>query len=298
MIEIVIPFRSRSIGVMDVRRVLPFPKRRSVGPFVFVDDFGPVEIVRDRSLDVLPHPHIGLATVTYLLSGKMTHRDSLGTRQIIEPNEVNWMSAGRGIVHSERVSDAPVKAGEKLVGLQTWVALPENAEESAPTFAHHKSDDLPVVEADGAQVKIILGEAFGKKSRVETLSNPLYVECRMADKKRVQIPAQIEERSVYILSGALLIDGKRFEAGTMVVFLENVEVWVEALGATVCMIIGGDRLEKPRYMWWNFVSTSRERIERAKEDWRAQNFGAIPGDAEEFVPLPDDNNPKPVPQPL
>ena len=298
MIEIVIPFRSRSIGSMDVRRVLPFGKRRSVGPFVFVDDFGPVEIVNDGSLDVLPHPHIGLATVTYLLSGKMTHRDSLGTHQVIKPNEVNWMSAGRGIVHSERVSDAPVKVGEKLVGLQTWVALPENAEESAPTFAHHISDDLPVVEADGSRVKIILGEAFGKKSGVETLSNPLYVECRLADKKRLQIPSQIEERSVYILSGALLIDGKRFEAGTMIVFLENAEVWVEAEGAAVFMIIGGDRLEKPRHMWWNFVSTSRERIEQAKEDWRAQNFGAIPGDAQEFVPLPDERNPKPAPQPL
>lgn len=283
---------------MDVRRVLPFAKRRSVGPFVFVDDFGPVELVRDGSLDVLPHPHIGLATVTYLTSGKMTHRDSLGTHQVIEPNEVNWMSAGRGIVHSERASDAPIKAGEKLAGLQTWVALPENAEESAPTFAHYKSEDLPIVEADGSRAKIILGEAFGKKSTVETLSNPVYVECRLADKKRLQVPSQIEERSVYILNGALLIDGKRFEAGTMVVFLENPEVWVEAEGAAVFMIVGGDRLEKPRHMWWNFVSTSRERIEQAKEDWRTQNFGTIPGDAEEFVPLPDDNNRKPVPQPL
>lgn len=283
---------------MDVRRILPFAKRRSVGPFVFVDDFGPVEIVHNRSLDVLPHPHIGLSTVTYLFSGSMTHRDSLGTKQIIRPGEVNLMTAGSGIVHSERVSDAPFESGEKLVGMQTWIALPEDMEESEPDFAHYKSNDLPVIKDTGINVKIILGEAFGKSSNVKTLLNPLYVECRLEDGKSLQIPDNVEERSVYILSGSLLIEGKQFDAGTMIVFLENAKVSVQADGETNFMIIGGDRLEKPRHMWWNFVSTSQDLIEQARQDWQRQKFKKIPDDAEEFVPLPKNNFPKPKPQPL
>ena len=170
MIEIVIPYRTRSIGSMEVKRILPFSKRRAVGPFVFVDEMGPVEIVQNQSLDVLSHPHIGLATVTYLFSGKMTHRDNLGTVQIIEPGEVNWMSAGKGIVHSERASDAGNEPGDKLLGLQTWVALPENLEESPPTFAHHSSPELPLVEGEGTNLKVILGEIFGRRSPVEAVS--------------------------------------------------------------------------------------------------------------------------------
>jgi hypothetical protein len=299
MIEIVIPFRNRSIGSMSVRRVLPFPKRRAVGPFVFVDDFGPVEILGGggKSLDVLPHPHIGLATVTFLFSGKMTHRDSIGSVQVIEPGEVNWMTAGRGVVHSERVSDLPELAGEKLLGVQTWVALPEKYEEIAPVFAHHTAEELPVVEADGARAKIILGEIFGEKSPVETLSNPVYAECFLQNKASLSVPAEIEDRSVYILSGALLISGQRFETGTMVVFEAGKEAIIEAASDARFMIIGGARLEKPRYMWWNFVSSSPERIEAAKEDWREGRFAMIPGETE-FIPLPENNYPKPIPQPL
>lgn len=298
MIEIVIPYRNRSIGSMDVRRVLPFPKRRAVGPFVFVDDFGPVEILRNNSLDVLPHPHIGLATVSYLFSGKMTHRDSLGTMQIIEPGEVNWMTAGKGIVHSERVSDAPNTSGETLLGMQTWVALPENSEDCPPDFSHHEERDLPVMEAEGVRAKVILGDIFGVKSPVVTFSNPVYVECFLENKRQIKIPADVEERSIYILKGAVKIGDQQFEAGKMIVFEEGKEIIVSAEGAAHLMIIGGARLEKPRFMWWNFVSTSKERIEQAKEDWRNQKFEKIPDDAKEFVPLPDWNEPQPKPQPL
>jgi redox-sensitive bicupin YhaK (pirin superfamily) len=297
MIKIVIPYRNRSIGSMSVRRVLPFPKRRAVGPFVFVDDFGPVEIVSGKSLDVLPHPHIGLATVTFLFGGKMTHRDSIGSIQVIEPGEVNWMTAGSGIVHSERVSDLPAVAGEKLLGVQTWVALPEKHEETAPSFAHHTAQELPVIESGGVRAKIILGELFGEKSPVETLSNPVYAGCQLQHKATLSIPADIEQRSVYLLSGALLIDGQRFETGTMIVFEAGKEAIIEADTDAHFMIIGGARLEKPRHMWWNFVSSSPERIEAAKEDWRKGNFQMIPGETE-FIPLPENNYPKPIPQPL
>lgn len=298
MIEIVIPYRNRSIGSMDVRRVLPFPKRRSVGPFVFVDDFGPVEILRGYSLDVLPHPHIGLATVSYLFSGNMTHRDSLGTVQIIKPGEVNWMTAGRGIVHSERVSDAPNVPGETLLGMQTWVALPEDSEDCEPDFSHHGETDLPVIEAEGVRAKIILGDIFGKKSPVKTFSNPVYAECFLENKAQIKIPLEIEERSIYILKGAVFAGNERFETRKMVVFEQGKEVLILADGETHLMIIGGARLEKPRLMWWNFVSTSQEKIEQAKEDWRNQNFEKIPDDDKEFVRLPDWNEPKPKPQPL
>lgn len=300
MIEIIIPYRDRSIGSMSVRRVLPFPRRRAVGPFVFVDDFGPVEILHGAKQDVLPHPHIGLATVTFLFSGKMTHRDSIGSVQVIEPGEVNWMTAGCGVVHSERVSDLPEMAGEKLLGLQTWVALPEKQEEIDASFAHHAAGELPEIDAKGFKAKIILGELFGVKSPVDTLSEPVYAGCRLQNKRSLSIPAdEIEDRSVYILAGALLIDGKRFETGTLVVFEAGKDALMTAAGDAHFMIIGGARLDKPRFMWWNFVSSSRERIEAAKDDWREQRFAPIPGETE-YIPLPTENGfPKPpTPQPL
>lgn len=294
MIEIVIPFRQRSIGSMEVKRILPYSKRRSVGPFVFVDEMGPVEIVQNQSLDVLSHPHIGLATVTYLFSGKMTHRDSLGTVQIIEPSEVNLMSAGKGIVHSERVSDAENAVGEKLLGLQTWLALPENLEESAPSFAHYSSGELPIIESNEIYLKIILGEMFSKKSPVVAAANPFYAECNLQKNAVLQIPKTIQERAIYLLSGNLEIDGQQFEAGNMIVFSEGKEAEIKATSNSTFMITGGDRLEKPRFMWWNFVSTSQELIEKAKEDWRKGNFEMIPNE-EGFVPLPEGNFPKPKP---
>jgi len=207
------------------------------------------------------------------------------------------MTAGRGIVHSERVSDLPEMAGENLLGVQTWVALPEKHEETAPAFAHHTAEELPTVEAEGVRAKIILGEIFGVKSPVETLSNPVYAECFLRNKASLSIPSEIEERSVYLLAGALLIDGQRFETGTMIVFEAGKEALIKADFEARFMIIGGARLEKPRHMWWNFVSSSPERIEAAKEDWRKGNFAMIPGETE-FIPLPENNYPKPIPQPL
>lgn len=298
MIDIVIPYRIRSIGSMDVRRILPYSKRRMVGPFVFVDEMGPIEIVRDGSLDVLPHPHIGLSTVTYLFQGKMMHRDSLGTEQVIAPGEVNLMTAGRGIAHSERVSDAPTEPGEMLVGIQTWLAMPEDKEESDPAFVHHGRDELPEIDANGLWAKIILGEAFGKRSPVETMYNALYAECRLSDKEKLRLSDETEERSVYVLGGSLMIDGTRFDPGTMVVFAEGTEATVESDGPSRFMIIGGERLVNKRFMWWNFVSSRFELIEQAKKDWAEQNFAKIPGDSEVYVPLPDIGNPNPMPQPF
>jgi redox-sensitive bicupin YhaK (pirin superfamily) len=298
MIEISFPYRQRSIGPLGVRRVLPYSRRRAVGPFVFVDDFGPVEMVNDRSLDVMPHPHIGLATITYLFSGKMMHRDSIGTAQVIQPGEVNIMSAGKGIVHSERASNVLVEPGEKLQGLQTWIALPESEQESGPAVAHHGVAELPVVEDCGMTTKIILGEAYGARSPVVALGDPIYAVCGMDDKAMLRLPDEIEEKSVYILNGALRIDGRIFQAGNMIVFAEGGEVVVEAVGETKFMLIGGARLEKPRLMWWNFVSTSQELIVQAKRDWREQKFPKIPGDSEEFVPLPPENVLRPFPPPM
>ncbi|MGB7069699.1 MAG: pirin family protein [Pyrinomonadaceae bacterium] len=294
MIELVIPYRSASIGSFDVRRVLPFRKRRSVGPFVFVDDFGPLEAVNDESLDVLAHPHIGLATVTYLFSGKMTHRDSIGSVQVIEPGEVNWMTAGRGIVHSERASDAGNVKGVPIKAVQTWVALPESHEESEPSFAHHDADELPVVEGDGVWAKVILGKFFGKQSPVVTVSNPAYAEFRLAAGNAVNLTHEIEERSVYILSGSLTIGGNAFVPGSLIVFLAGERVEFEAAEDSKFVFIGGDRLERPRFMWWNFVSTRNELIEQAQADWRDGNFKPIPNETG-FVPLPEGNFPKAQP---
>jgi len=294
MIELIIPFRTANIGAFDVRRVLPFRKRRSVGPFVFVDDFGPVEIVKGASMDVLPHPHIGLATVTYLFSGRMTHRDNIGSVQVIEPGEVNWMTAGRGVVHSERTSDAGNQIGKPLIGLQTWVAMPENLEESEPAFFHHASDELPIIEGDGSVVKLILGNAFGMSSPVAAVSQPFYAECTLSANSVLTLPQHINERSAYILDGELMIDDRVFGPGNLIVFIEGTNVDIKAIGDAKFMLLGGDRLEKPRYMWWNFVSSRPELVEQARIDWRDGNFAPIPNETG-FIPLPEGNFPKSSP---
>lgn len=297
MIEMIIPYRSANIGAFSVRRVLPFRKRRSVGPFVFVDDFGPFEALADEKLDVLAHPHIGLATVTYLFSGRMMHRDSLGTVQAIEPGEVNWMSSGGGIVHSERVSDAGNAPGTNIVGVQTWVALPENMQEGAGSFAHYGREEIPSTEGDGIDIRLIMGNAFGIGSPVESVSEPFYAECSVRMGRAVSIPKDIEERSAYVLSGKVVIDGTEFESGTMVVFVEGTDAEILAAEDSRLLIIGGRRLEKPRFMWWNFVSTSQDLIEKARTDWGEGNFAPIPNETGR-VPLPESHIPKPEPQPL
>ena len=285
-IENVIVPRRRDVGGFDVMRALPSAERRAVGPFVFFDQFGPLQLIQGRSLEVRPHPHIGLATVTYLFAGKIMHRDSLGTVQPIQPGEVNWMTAGHGIVHSERTSDAGNPPGAELFGIQTWVALPKSHEEIEPAFAHHARVELPEVAGNGFWGRIILGSCFGRSSPVATFADPVYVDCRLDAGSRLLLPAEIEERAVSTVSGELQVGKQRFAPGTLAVFTPRAEVVLTADVATQFILIGGPRLDGPRIVWWNFVSSSQERIEAAKADWRAGRFASVPGD-KEFIPLPE-----------
>ena len=236
-------------------------------------------------MDVLPHPHIGLATVTYLFSGKMIHRDSIGSIQKINPFEVNWMSAGAGIVHSERVSGAGNQPGQHLAGLQTWVALPEEFEDSAPSFSHHSSDQIPFVESDGFRIDLILGKIFGISSPVKTLGDPVYAKCTTTAGSVIEFAADNEECGIYLISGSVAIDGQAFEPGHLLVFRYGQVVPVYSIENSTFMFIGGPALEKERFMYWNFVATSKDRIEAAKADWKEQRFAPIPGE-NEFIPLP------------
>ncbi len=285
MIETVISGRQRSIGAMVVRRVLPYSKRRSVGPFVFVDDFGPLEIVSDRTMDILPHPHIGLATVTFLFRGQITHRDSIGSVQVIHPGDVNWMTAGSGVVHSERVSDSGNRPGDKLAGLQTWVALPEEFEETAPSFSHTGNEELPVVEAGGISLRTILGSLFGASSPVNSLGSPFYAECRAKPRATLELSPEHEERAAYVLSGSVSVGAGAFGPGELIVFKEGKKAEIISQEESLFMLLGGPRLSRQRYMYWNFVSTSRDRIEAAKDDWANRRFDPIPGESG-FIPLP------------
>jgi len=267
-------------------RALPATERKAVGPFVFFDQFGPFQLMQGRSLEVRPHPHIGLATVTYLFAGRIMHRDSLGSVQPIQPGEVNWMTAGRGIVHSERTSDAGNPPGAELFGLQTWVALPKSHEETAPAFAHHESAELPEMEGDGVWSRTILGNVFGGRSPVVTWGDPIYADCRLDAGRQVDLPVEIEERAVAVVSGELQVSQQRIATGTLAVFTPKVEVVLHANVLTQFVLIGGPKLDGPRIVWWNFVSSSPDRIESAKADWRAGRFATVPGD-EEFIPLPE-----------
>jgi redox-sensitive bicupin YhaK (pirin superfamily) len=285
-IDSVIVPRRRDVGGFDVMRALPSAERRAVGPFVFFDQFGPLQLIQGRSLEVRPHPHIGLATVTYVFAGKIMHRDSLGTVQPIQPGEVNWMTAGRGIVHSERTSSAGNPPGAELFGIQTWVALPKSHEEIEPAFAHHARAELPEVEGEGVWSRIILGTCFGRSSAVATYADPVYVDCLLGAGARVSLPAEIEERAVSIVSGELQVGKQRFAPGTLAVFTPKAEVVLTTDVATHFILIGGPKLDGPRIVWWNFVSSSQERIEAAKADWRAGRFAPVSGD-HEFIPLPE-----------
>ena len=285
-IETVIVPQRRDVGGFDVMRALPSAERRAVGPFVFFDQFGPLQLMQGRSLEVRPHPHIGLATVTYLLAGTIMHRDSLGTVQPIQPGEVNWMTAGRGIVHSERTSDAGNPPGAELFGLQTWVALPKNHEEIAPAFAHHVSAELPEIEGEGVWSRIILGNVFGRRSPVVTYGDPVYAHCRLDPGRQVSLPVEIEERAIAVVSGNVQLNQQHFAPGTLVVFTPKAEVVLHADVPAQLVLIGGPNLDGPRIVWWNFVASSPERIEAAKADWRAGRFATVPGDRE-FIPLPE-----------
>jgi len=271
-----------------VHRALPSSKRQMVGPFIFFDQMGPAEFLTDQGIDVRPHPHIDLSTLTYLFEGEILHRDSLGTDLAIEPGAVNWMKAGRGIVHSERTSERRRRDGQRLFGLQTWLAMPAADEESAPEFAHHGADALPIVEADGLRARLIAGEAFGASSPLVTSSDTLYADVSLDAGSRVPIEPGVDERAVYTISGTVAIGGATFEPGQLVVLRPGAQIVIQARDSARFMLFGGDPLEGPRYLWWNFVSSRPERIEQAKQEWAAGRFDTVPGDEEEFIPLPKD----------
>jgi redox-sensitive bicupin YhaK (pirin superfamily) len=275
------------LGGFQVRRVLPQLRARHIGPFVFFDHMGPVQFAPGHGVDVRPHPHIGLATVTYLLSGAMEHRDSLGSVQTIRPGDVNWMTAGRGIVHSERSPTAERAAGDSVHGIQIWVALPQHAEEVEPSFHHHPAQTLPRFGSGDARLTLIAGRAFGETSPVVTFSNMFYLAAEIAPGGRMHLPAEHVERAVYSTDATLSIEGTQLAARHLAVLAPGNAVEIRAVdGAATVLLCGGDPLDGERHLYWNFVSSSRERIERAKADWKALRFAPVPGETE-FIPLPE-----------
>ena len=281
------PVRDLGDG-FQVRRALPSAHRRMVGPFIFFDQMGEAVFNSGEGLDVRPHPHIGLATVTYLLEGEILHRDSVGSVQPIRPGEVNWMTAGRGIVHSERTGPEVRASGGKLFGLQTWVALPKQFEETEPSFAHHKAHEIPTTEADGARLTVIAGTSDGLTSPVTTFSDMVYADIALQDGARYQLKAEHVERAIYVVGGAVEVIGQSggFAEGELVIFKPGAEVILRARGSARLMLLGGEPLPEQRHIFWNFVSSSPERLEQAKADWKAQRFAPVPGERE-FIPLPE-----------
>lgn len=292
MLDIVIASRQAEIipGFV-VKRLLPYQLRRMVGPFIFMDHGGPVAIPNavHSNLDVLPHPHIGLSTVSYLFSGEIMHRDSLGVEQAIKPGEVNWMTAGKGIAHSERFEDPAIRAGGSLEMIQTWVALPEKDEEADPAFYNYKPEQLPIFTDAGIWMRLIAGEAFGLKSAVKTSSPLFYMHVALEAGARFGIPTGYAERGVYIVHGSVLVNGKAYLAGQLLVFSKGVDPVIIAAEQCTLMMLGGEHLGQ-RYIWWNFVSSSRERIEQAKEDWIQGRIKLPPTDNSEYIPLPEDRS--------
>ncbi len=288
---LIIP-RARDLGDFEVRRALPAPKRQMVGPFIFFDQAGPAEFVTGQGVDVRPHPHIGLATVTYLYRGEFQHRDSLGSNQMILPGAVNWMVAGRGVMHSERTSEATRKGPHSLFGIQTWVALPEEKEDVAPSFEHHGKDALPLIEYDGVSLRLILGRAYGEVAPASVFSDTFYGDATLAPGARLPLPDDHEDRGLYVVEGSVSIAGQEFEAGRMMVFRPRDKITIAAgpRGAKL-IVLGGATMGANRYIWWNFVSSSKEKIEAAKEDYRRGKWGEglfdlPPDDRAEFIPLP------------
>lgn len=305
MPEIIIQAREAAISEhLSVKRILPFRRRRMVGPFIFMDHAGPINNFPSEitSMDVLPHPHIGLSTITYLFSGNVTHRDSLGVEQIIRPGEVNWMTAGKGISHSERFEDPELLQKVGLEMLQTWVALPESAEEDDPTFENYKPDELPVYTDSGIWMRLIAGNTYGLKNDVAVHSPLLYLHVKLEAGAKIGLPMEHSERAIYIASGSLEFSGITYSNGQMIVFSKNEEATVQAKTNTEFMILGGEPLGE-RFIWWNFVSSSKERIEQAKNDWKTGKIILPPNDNKEFIPLPESrlkaaNNDVPPPEPL
>ena len=295
MIELVIPQRRRDLGGFEVGRVLPFAQHRMVGPFVFFDHMGPVVFPKGlpHEVDVRPHPHIGLSTLTYLFEGEVMHRDSVGSEQAVRPGEVNWMTAGRGITHSERFERARAMGGP-MHGIQAWVALPEADEETDPSFDHYGAEDAPTYEGGGMWASLVAGEAFGAKAKVKVHSPLFYVHWRLDAGAKAQLGAEYPERAAYVVSGEVEIDGQKVGAGNMAVFAPGQPVLFQAVSACQIMLLGGEPIG-PRFIEWNFVSSRKERIEQAKEDWRAGRIKLPDLDHDEFIPLPADPPPPPNP---
>ena len=284
-IELVLEGRERDVGGFFVRRVLPSHSRRLVGPFIFFDHLSPATFPPGAGLDVRPHPHINLATVTYLFEGAIVHRDSLGSVQTILPGDVNWMVAGRGIAHSERTSPEERRGGARLHGIQSWVALPREHEETDPSFEHYDAGTIPSVSVGGVRLDVIAGAAFGARSPVRALSPTVYVHAYFEGPSTLEIDVRDDERAVYVVEGSILCEGRTFERGTMLVLRRTTTIRSE--GRARSMIVGGAPLQGERHVWWNFVSSSLARIERAKDDWRNGRFPKVIGDEAEFIPLPD-----------
>ena len=286
-IETVIVPRARDLGGFEVRRALPSRMRQTVGPFIFFDQIGPAEFSVGKGIDVRPHPHINLATVTYLFDGEIIHRNSLGTKMPIRPGAVNWMTAGRGIVHSERTSPELKARGSRVFGLQTWVALPAAHEETNPSFIHYQATELPVLEAEGKRVRLVVGEAWGIRSPVETFSDTIYADVWLEPGAALPLDPAHEERAIYVVSGAVTIGSDRSPSGQLLVLRpDTISVRNAADETARLVLIGGETIDGPRHIWWNFVSSRLDRIEQAKADWKAGRFDTVPGDAEEFIPLP------------
>jgi redox-sensitive bicupin YhaK (pirin superfamily) len=291
MIDLVIDQRRRDLGGFEVGRVLPYPKHRMVGPFIFFDHMGPKDFAAGfpKNVDVRPHPHIGLSTVSYLFEGEMTHRDSVGSTAVIRPGEVNWMTAGRGITHSERFEGLRAHGG-RMNGIQTWVALPTEAEETDPAFFHHDAAELPAYEADGLSARLIVGEAFGAKSPVNTHSPMFYVHWTLQPGAQAQLQPEYSERAAYVAQGIVEVDGRQFHEGQMLVFAAGQPILFTGVTAATVMLLGGEPVGE-RFIEWNFVSSSKDRIEQAKADWRAGRMKLPDADDAEYIPLPPDPAP-------
>jgi len=291
-IETLIVPRSRDLGGFEVRRALPAPNRQMVGPFIFFDQAGPAELLTGHGIDVRPHPHIGIGTVTYLYRGDFHHRDSTGADQIIRPGALNWMVAGRGVTHSERTSAAARTGPNGLFGIQTWLALPDAQEDAPPSFEHHGKETLPVIEDGGISLRLILGTAYGAIAPATLFSETFYADVRLDRGSRLPLPDDHEDRGIYVVEGSISVAGQEFEAGRMMVFRPGDSITVAAgSGGARLMILGGATLSSPRYIWWNFVASSQERMEAAKAEWRAANWGVgrfdLPvDDRDEYIPLP------------
>ena len=285
-IEKILAPKTTDLGEFSVRRVLPSAQQKMVGPFVFFDHMGPVDFQPGQGVSVRPHPHIGISTVTYLFEGEIMHRDSLGYEQPIQAGAVNWMTAGRGIVHSERSRPELVESGSRLHGIQSWVALPLEHEETEPAFTHYPADELPSRNSDGLDIRLIAGEILGLSSRVKTHSPLFYADVVASADSVCTLGAEYTERAVYPVAGDVEIDGGKIEINTMAVLAPGADVEITASSDSRYMLAGGEPLEGKRTVWWNFVSSRPERIEQAKQDWQAGNFEAVPGETE-FIPLPD-----------